>query len=468
MTTETIRPTDFETCFDGQLFFPDTPGFAEASAVWNAACAARPALIARPASAEGVAQALRYARVQRLPVAVRGGGHSPAGFGTLQGGLVIDLSGMKALTVDPASRHVRLEPGLTWGEVAAALHEHGLAITAGDVATVGVAGLTQGGGIGWFVRQHGLAVDRLRAVELVTAQGEFLRASEDEHAELFWALRGAGANFGVITALEFEAHAGGLIHGGLLAFPANDPAEAARLMGRFAELAEAAPDSLTMQGLFMAAPPAPFVPPQLVGQTVFLILACYSGDPSGAEAAYAPFRALGEPVVDLIGPMPYPALFELTAEASQRGFRHAIRSGFLAQLTEGALLQLGQEVQTMLPGQMVQLRVLGGQLARLPQEATAFSHRQAPLLMMVGTAVPDASLDEAAWAATERLWASVAPLSSGLYGNFTGTRDAEPAQCAYSIRSQQRLAELKRRHDPENVFSHNVNLRPAKQESVTA
>lgn len=453
-------PTDFAACFQGQLLFPDHPEFAGACGVWNAACEDRPALIARPHTAEGVAQALRHARLHRLPVAVRSGGHSPAGFGTVQGGVVIDLSRMKQIIVDPETRLVCLEPGLTWGEVAHALHPHGLAITSGDVASVGVAGLTQGGGIGWFVCQHGLATDQLRAVELVTADGLLLRASDDEHPDLFWALRGAGANFGVITALEFEAHAGGIIYGGLLAFEATDPAEASRLMGRFTELAHAAPEALTLQGLFMAAPPAPFVPPPLIGKTIFAVMGCYSGDPAHGEAVYAPFRALGEPAFDLTGPIPYPALFGLTADAERCGLRHAIRSGFLNEWTDEALLNLGREVQTMRPGQVVQVRPLGGQLARVPQDATAFGHRQARFLMMVDTAAPTPDLDPVVWAITERTWATVAHLSCGLHGNFAATHDEGVARTAFTPRQHERLARLKARYDPTNVFARNVNVRP--------
>ncbi|PNY79465.1 FAD-binding oxidoreductase [Deinococcus koreensis] len=472
MTQSVSSPTHpafetFSSTFRGTLIRRGEAGYDGARAVWNAAADdLRPALIARPQDAAGVAQAVRHAVAQGLPLAVRGGGHSPAGFGTVQDGLVIDLRGMKGLQIDPASRHVRLEPGLTWGEVAGALQVHGLAITAGDVAAVGVGGLTQGGGIGWFVRQYGLAVDRLRAAELVTARGDLLRVSETEHPEVFWALRGAGANLGVITALEFESHPAGLIYGGLLAFAADEPAEAARLMGDFARLALQAPDALTMQGVFMAAPPAPFVPPHLVGTTIFAVFSCYSGELGGAPAAFAPLRALGHAAIDLTGPMPYPALFEMTAEAAMGGFRHAIRSGFLPELTPGALLALGHEIQVMQPGMIVQLRPLGGQLARVPDSATAFSHRRAPFLLMVSQAVPDASLDDLAWATTERLWAPFAAQSSGLYGNFVGERDREPARAAFTARTLERVARIKAGLDPDNVFSRTVNVRPAVPELV--
>ncbi len=462
------RLAHLHATFEGQLLLPDHPGFAPARALWNAATTSQPALIARVANARDVARALRFAREERLPLAVRGGGHSPAGFGSVEGGVTLDLTRLNTIDVNPATRHVRLGAGLTWGEVAAALHEHGLAITAGDVASVGVSGLTQGGGIGWFVRHHGLAIDRLRAVKLVTADGTLLRASDTEHPELFWALRGAGANFGVITALEFEAHAAGLIYGGMLAFDASDPSDAARLMGRFARLAATAPDALSMQGLFIAAPPAPFVPPHLVGRTVFAILACYSGDIAHGEAVLAPFRALGTAAFDLIGPMPYPAMFSFTDAPAAPGLRHAIRSGFLRDLTDDALLHLGREVQRMTPGQIVQLRVLGGQMARVPHDATAFAHRSAPFLMMVGEAVPDASLDAQAWANTDRVWASVAPLASGLYGNFTGARDEHATERTYGARHQQRLARVKAQYDPQNLFARNVNLKPAREDSVPA
>ena len=457
----------FVAIFDGACVLADDAGFDAARAVWNAAADdLRPVLITRPSGAAGVAQAVRFAARTGLPLAVRSGGHSPAGFGTVQGGVVIDLSGMKAMFIDSRTRRIHLQPGLTWGEAAAALHEHGLAITSGDVASVGVGGLTQGGGIGWFVRRYGLAVDRLRAAELVTADGTLLRVSETEHPEVFWALRGAGANLGVITSLEFEAHEAGMVYGGLLAFDASEPAEAARLMGRFARIAHAAPDALTMQGMFVAAPPAPFMPPHLVGKTILMVLSCYSGALDDGAAALAPLRALASAAVDLTGPMPYPVLFQMSEEGGRRGLRHVSRSGFLQELDEAALARLTAELASMPPGLLVQVRPLGGHLARTPQDATAFGHRQAPFLVLIDQGIPDASMEDAARQHVEHLWSTLAPHASGLYGNFASEADLRAEQPVYRPQDRARLARVKATLDPHNLFARNANIRPAAAVSV--
>ncbi|MFB9991493.1 FAD-binding oxidoreductase [Deinococcus oregonensis] len=459
MTQITSLSAPLISTFHGTVIERGDRSFDHAREVWNATgrdC--MPALILRPYSPEGVAQAVRYAVQEGLPLAVRSGGHSPAAFATVHGGLVIDLSAMKAIEIDPGTQRVRVQTGLTWGEVAGALHKHGLAVTAGDVANVGVGGLTQGGGIGWFVRKHGLAIDRLRSAQLVTAVGDLLTVSDTEYPEVFWALRGAGANLGVITELEFEAHEAGLIYGGLLVFDASDPVEATRLMSTFAQLAHEAPEALTMQGVFMAAPPAPFMPAHLIGKTIFMVLSCYSGDLTWGETVLAPVRALGSVVVDLTGPMPYPALFQMTEEAAIRGFRHAVRSGFLNDLEGTGLQALATEVQVMQPGQIVQLRPLGGQMARVDPDATAFSHRDARFLLMVSQAVPEAELEGLAWKAAERLWTPVASSGTGLYGNFAGSRDEHPARAAFSARTLARLSRVKAQLDPYNVFARNVNV----------
>ncbi|THF86737.1 FAD-binding oxidoreductase [Deinococcus sp. KSM4-11] len=459
----------FSATFDGTIVHHGQAGYDDIREVWNAAGRdVTPALVVRPADAHAVAHAVRFAAGIGLPLAVRSGGHSPAAFGTVQDGLVIDLTALKAINIDPDTRRVRVEPGLTWGEVAAALHEHGLAITAGDVATVGVGGLTQGGGIGWFVRRYGLAIDRLRSAQLVTATGDLLTVSDTEHPEVFWALRGAGANLGVITALEFESHPAGMVYGGLLAFDASDPAEGARLMTTFARLAHEAPEALTTQGLFMAAPPAPFVPPHLVGKTLFAVASVYSGDLAWGDAVLAPFRAMGTVGFDLTGPMPYPAIFQLTADAAQRGFRHAIRSGFLNALDDHAAQQLAAEVQLMQPGQIVQLRPLGGEMARVPNHATAFSHRTARFLLMVSQAVPEAGLDALAWSITNRMFAPFEAQVTGLYGNFASGQDIDPARTAFTSAHRERIARVKTQLDPHNVFARNVNIRPQVAEPVTA
>ncbi|GBF06189.1 hypothetical protein DAERI_070187 [Deinococcus aerius] len=445
----------------GRAITSEASEYGARRAVWNAAADAFPALIVQPLDAGDVARAVRFARTQRLPLAVRGGGHSPAGFGTVDRGVVIDLSLMRAVAVEPETRRVRVEAGATWGEVAAHLHPHGLAITAGDVPTVGVAGLTQGGGIGWFVRKHGLALDCLRAAELVTADGQFLRASATEHPDLFWGLRGGGANFGVITALEFEAHPGGTVYGGMVVY---DGADARHVLGEYARIAQAAPDDLSTQAVLMAAPPLPFVPAELVGRPVVMVAVCHSGDPAEGERVVAPLRRLGTPVLDLIGPMPYPALLQMYAEGGQGGLRHYVRAQFVRRLDAAFLDALVEGAMGAFnPGTHVQLRVLGGELARIPASGTAFAHRDKAGLLMVAHACPadlPAPVADLTRQATEHVFAAVRPFADGTYGNFLGLGEEDRTAEVYGERVLARLAALKAQYDPENVFARNANVRP--------
>lgn len=448
---------------EGDVVLPQDAAFDELRAVWNADVTDRPALIVRPRSAADVARAVRFARTRGLRLAVRGGGHSPAGFSALEGGLVIDTRLMKAIDVQPETRRVRLEAGLTWGEVARFLQPHDLAITAGDVPSVGVAGLTQGGGVGWFVRKHGLAVDRLRAVELVTSHGEIVRASDTENAELFWAVRGGGANFGVITALEFEAHRGGLVTGGVIAF---DGSNARSLLGEYARLAQSASDDLSAQGILMAAPPLPFLPADMVGKPIVILALCHSGDLAEGERVLAAFRALGQPLFDMTGAMPYAELVNspLFAQIGEHGMRHFVRSHFVKTVDDTFLDALVNATMNVFnPGTVVQLRILGGELARVPASTTAFSHRDAEGLLMIEHLCPvdvPAEVASGALGATEAVWSALVGFSQGLYANFLGRGEEDRAPLAFRADVYERLARLKDRFDPDNVFSRNANVKP--------
>ena len=255
----------------GEMILPEDRDYEAARAVWNGAYDRHPALIVRCADVTDVRAAVTVAREQGLELSVRSGGHSLAGYGSNEGGMVIDLSCMRSICIDPLRRTARIEPGLTWGKVSHALHSHGLALTSGDRATVGVGGLMLGGGIGWMARKYGLAIDHLRAVELVTAEGHLLRASADENSELFWGLRGGGGNFGIATAFEVDLHPGGTILGGAVFYEAT---EAASILHSYTQLASAAPDELTTQAVLMPAPPAPFIPPDKQGAPVVALLVC--------------------------------------------------------------------------------------------------------------------------------------------------------------------------------------------------
>lgn len=446
--------------FDGAVLLPHMEEFTATSRIWNNAEQATPALVVCPQNTESVALALRFALGQGMPVAVRSGGHSPAGFGTVQDGMVIDTSGLKTFEVDPGSARVTLGAGWTWGEVAEKLEAHGLAITAGDTGTVGVAGLAQGGGIGWMARKHGLNIDRLLSVELVTHSGEVVRASQTENPELFWGLKGAGANFGIITQLEYQAHEGGLIYAGIVFYPGL---EAEHVLTEYTRLAQMAPEDLTTQVILMPAPPAPFVPAEAVGKPVVGIVGCCTGDLQVAEKVFQPFRELGHAVADLSGVMPYTGLFHLMAAGSEQGHCHTVRSGFMKELHPDFIPALVKAcVLEMAPTQLVQLRVLGGKMARIPSDSAAFAHRDKNFLLLVSNMSPSREHLPDLWYETERMWTALEPFMGGMYGNFAGSRETYKVQETYGPTHLERLSALKAQYDPQNVFARNMNVPAAR------
>ena len=454
--------SDVRARLQGELIGPGDRDYGNARAAWNGMADGRPALIARCADALDVGVALGFARAQGLPVAVRSGGHSIAGHSTCVGGLVIDLSRMKGIEIDTARRVARVEPGLTWGEVAAATQPHGLAITSGDTASVGVGGLALGGGIGWMVRKHGLAIDNLRSVELVTADGQFVSANASENTELFWGLRGGGGNFGVATSFEFDLHPVGTVLGGGVFYAATNAAETEDILRAYARLAAAAPDELSTQALLTTAPPAPFIPQEWQGRPVVAIAVCYTGDPAEGEQIVAPLRRLATPIADVVAPMPYPAIFSLTAIGEIPGLRHHVRSAFLERLDEGALHALvTAAAETMSPETLVQLRVLGGAMGRVASEATAFAHRDKGYMVMVTNFGPGLVDDTQRHARTERMWEAIEPYAAGVYVNFLGNEGDGRIRAAYPPATYARLAALKARYDPTNLFRLNQNIVPA-------
>jgi FAD/FMN-containing dehydrogenase len=443
----------------GELILPGDPDYEAARGVWNGAFDRRPAMIARCADVEDVVAAVQFAHEQSLAVSVRSGGHSFAGYGTSHGGLVIDLSGMKSISIDPTRHIARLEPGLTWGEVAKALQPYGLALTAGDTASVGVGGLLLGGGIGWMVRKYGLTIDRLRAVELVTADGEILHVSADEHAELFWGLRGGGGNFGIATAFEVDLHSGGMVLGGAVFYEAT---EAERIIQAYSRYASAAPDELTTMVTLMAAPPAPFIPQEKQGVPCVAIMVCYTGDLAEGAHVVAPLRQLGTPIADLISPMPYPAMFALTEKATIRGLQHSVRSLFLRAFSDEVIHAIVEEAATIMsPMTLVQVRILGGAMNRVAADATAFAHRDKQALVMVSNFAPPAAPAEPARARTEQFWQVLQSYADGAYVNFLGDEGEQRVHEAYPPATYVRLAGLKKYYDPTNLFHFNQNIPPA-------
>jgi FAD/FMN-containing dehydrogenase len=446
-------------CLHGTLILPEDAEYEAARQVWNGAVNRFPALIACCESVEDVIAALNVAREQALPLSVRSGGHSLAGHSTNDGGIVIDLSQMKGLSIDPTRRVARIEPGLSWGEVSNALQPHGLALTAGDTATVGVGGLMLGGGIGWMVRKEGLAIDHLRAVELVTADGRFLRASADEHPDLFWGLRGGGGNFGIATAFEVDLHPGGIILGGAVFYEAT---ELEPLLQGYARITQAASDELTTQVLLMPAPPAPFIPPDKQGMPALALLLCYAGDPAEGERIVAPLRTLGPILADLVAPMPYAAIFHLAEIAEVRGLQHHLRSQFFDTASEEMLHTLAEATSTVWCREtLIQLRVLGGAMSRVESAATAFAHREKQAMLMISHYGPPTADARDLRARTEQVWQALAPYANGVYVNMLGDEGEQRLHEAYPLATYARLAALKRRYDPTNLFRLNQNIKPA-------
>src|SRR5581483_671234 len=442
----------------GELVLPGDPAYDEARSVWNGMIDRQPALIVRCTGPSDVKAAIGFARSEGLDVAVRGGGHNVAGNATCDGGLVIDLSPMKGVRVDPEARTVRAQGGLTWGELDAETQAHGLASTGGLVTTTGIAGFTLGGGIGWLMRKHGLACDNLIAVDMITADGQTVHASESENAELLWGLRGGGGNFGIVTEFEFRLHPVSQIFGGLVAWPA---AAGREVLKAWREWVTTTPDDLCTMAAFLYAPPEPFVPPEVVGQPIFA-LACFHLDPDRAEEDFRPLRDLG-PAVDVLGPMPYAGIQGMFDAGTPRGSRNYWRSGYVEELTDEAIDAIVAAVPGI-PHPLGQLHIhqMGGAMSRVADGATAFGSRQVPFLMNYIGLWLDPAEDErnVAWVKTSS--DAMAPYGTGYrYVNFLADEGDAGVASAYESQTFTRLQALKSNYDPTNFFHLNQNIKPA-------
>jgi len=443
----------------GQIVLHSDANFEEARRIhW--ASSAMPAMVVRAASTSDVAATITFAREHSLELAVRSGGHSLAHYSIVEGSVVLDLSLMKTLEIDPEARIARLGAGLTWGEVAAALHPHSLGLSSGDNATVGIGGLTLGGGIGWFARKYGLTIDHVRSIEVVTADGQALTASATEHPDLFWALRGGGGNFGVATSFEVETHPAGMVYGGAIFY---DASEAATVLPAYARYAASAPDELTSMALVMAAPPAPFIPPDLQGKPVVGIALIYSGDFEEGNRVVDPLRKLGTPLVDIVGPMPYPGIFQFTEDASQYGIRQYTRSVMVDTADEALISALVASGAADVPSEhaLFQVRILGGAVKRGDASGAAFAQRdKGALILAVVYGYDEANTERhVAWA--DRLYEAMRPFGTGAYLGFMMGDGQERIGEVYPPATLERLRQVKRRYDPTNVFHRNLNVEPA-------
>ena len=446
----------FEADLRGSIVLPGSAEYDEARQVKSAQYDRRPAMIVRAADAGDVARTVSLARESGLPLSVRGGAHSLAGFGTNDGGIVLDLGAMKGLHIDPVARTAWAQPGLTAGEYTATAAAHGLATPFGDTGSVGIGGLTLGGGIGWLVRKYGLAIDSLLAVEIVTADGRQMTASPDSHPDLFWAVRGGGGNFGVVTRFQFRLHPVGEILGGAIFLPATRD-----VLRSLVPIAQAAPEELTTISFLMRIPPMPFVPAEQVGKLSLAVMFVWSGESEQGQVALEPFRRLATPLAEAVMPMPYPGIYQLLAEAEKRAYG-VHRSRFLEAIDDDAVdAILTAMAEPSSPTTMIQIRILGGAMARVPADATAFAHRDANVMLLIITQYADPTTKPAHVAWTVALWEKLATHDTGVYSNFLESEGDARVRAAYPGETYERLAEIKRRYDPANLFRLNQNIRPS-------
>jgi len=433
----------------GDVLLPSSPEYDAQRRVFNRM--GSPAVIVRVRNTEDIVTALRFAREQRLPISVRSGGHGASGQATNDGGLILDLARFDQIDVlDPAQRLVRVGAGAHWGAVADALAAYDLALSSGDTRQVGVGGLTLGGGIGWMVRAHGLTIDSLRAAEIITADGRLLRVSTEEHPDLFWAIRGGGGNFAVVTAFDFEAHPCKAIVGGAVLYEAT---EAKRVLKGWADAMGDAPDELTST-LDLVSGSGPQPAPQIT------VLLCYAGDDeAAARDAIAPFLRLGAVQSVDVRKKPYGEMLG-DAVSPLPSHRRAVHAGFVPTLSDDIIETLAAHYGR--PGApSAQIRSLGGAVARVDPQATAFAHRQSEALVVVPALVPaDASAEEMQ-RVTQANWRPLEPWSSGAFGSFLSDVSAASVAATYPGETYARLARIKAIYDPENVFDQNLNVTPA-------
>jgi FAD/FMN-containing dehydrogenase len=452
-STSSISIPRLRDAFDGRVTAPGDPGYDRARTIFYGGFEQRPAAIVRPVDAAEVAQVVGLARDGGLELAVRGGGHSNAGHSLSDGGIVLDLSELTAIDVDPEAGTAWAQAGLTAGAYTAAVQAHGLVTGFGDTGSVGIGGLTLGGGVGYLVRKHGLTIDSLLAAELVTADGRLLSVDAETHPDLFWAIRGGGGNFGVATRFQFRLHELDGIVGGMLLLPAT-----AQVVADFMAAAEAAPEELSAIAAVMAAPPMPFIPPERHGELVVMAMLVYAGEAEAGQRAVAPFRALAEPIADMVKPMPYAGVFPPEEEFHPTAVGHTMFLDRVDAEVAGTILEHLQASDAAM--RVVQLRALGGAMARVPVEATAFAHRHSRIMANLAAFYDGPADRDRRQAWVDGLAAALHQGDDGAYVNFLGDEGPERVRQAYPGPTWDRLVEVKRRYDPGNLFRRNQNIPP--------
>lgn len=444
----------------GELCLPGETGYDEARSIWNAMIDREPGAVVRCAGAADVIRAVTFARDHEVLLAVRGGGHNIAGNAVCQGGLMVDLTPMKSVRIDPAGRTALVEPGATLGEFDNEAQAFGMATPLGINSTTGVAGLTLGGGFGWISRKYGLSIDNLLSVDLVTAEGTLLRASESENADLFWGIRGGGGNFGVVTSFEFRLHPIGTeVLSGLVVHPFE---KAAELFELYCSYVADLPDEMTCWVVLRKAPPLPFLPEEWHGKEVMIFAACYVGDQQEGEKVMAPLRAFGEPIADVISPHPFAGWQTAFDPLLTPGARNYWKSHNFKEFGDNAVEAI-IDYAGRLPTPECEIFVaqMGGATNRVPKEATAYPHRDANFVLNVHTRWGDPSQDEDCVGWARSFFDKTAPYATGgVYVNFMSEDESERVTGAYGS-NYQRLAALKSKYDPSNLFRLNQNIAPA-------
>ncbi|WP_024287421.1 FAD-binding oxidoreductase [Cellulomonas sp. KRMCY2] len=461
MPFDTARPTldvaGLRQLVTGPVLTPGDPGYDAARLVRYGDPDRRPAAVVQAQDTQDVRHAVAAARGAGLELAVRSGGHSAVGHGTTDGGLVVDLRGLTELSIDPGDRTAWVGAGVTAGAFTLAAGEHGLATGFGDTGSVGITGIVLGGGVGLLSRRHGLTIDSLLAAEVVTASGDLVLADADSDADLFWALRGGGGNLGVVTRLKLRLHDVRDFVGGILVLPATPD-----VLEGFVDLAGRAPRELTTIVNVMLCPPMPFVPAEAHGRPVVLAMIAWAGDVDEGQRVIGELRALAEPLADLVGPSPYAAMFADEGHGADGPAPTAVSQTMFVDSIDAATAE--QAVSWVAgssgPSRVVQVRVLGGAVGDVPSDATAYAHRDAPIMVNVATLYGAAAQREPAWLEITRMRGVLDQGRPGVYVNFLGDEGPDRVREAYPGRTWDRLVEIKRRYDPENVFRLNQNIPP--------
>ncbi len=450
---------ELQASFRGELVRPTDAGYDDHRKVWNGSIDRSPGLIARCAGVADVAAAVRFARQQDLLVAVRGGGHSFPGLSVCDDGMLIDLGPMKGIRVDPEARTVRAQAGVLLGELDRETQEFGLAVPAGIVTHTGLAGLTLGGGIGWVMRKYGLTIDQLQSVDVITADGEFVKASENQNADLFWGVRGGGGNFGIVTDFEFRlSPVGPYVMAGPVFWLMEDAPEVLRF---YRDWVADCPDELMTIAVQRRAPALPIVPPDLVGKHVIAIAACYAGQVEDGERVLQPLKEFGSPVLDLCQPKPFLAHQKMFDPSFRHGWSYYVRSCDVAALDDDVIdivVEHGKRIVS--PITSIALWQMGGAVAQIDEDATAFNGRKSGFTFNINgnSMTADGFETERQWA--RDYWSALSPYHTSVYVNFLMEEGEERVRQAYGSHKYDRLKTLKRKYDPTNFFRLNQNIKP--------